>query len=494
MMLFSLFSLLVRSETQELPYLYIEDSNMSILQEKPLLFLMVNLKGNNFCDDVIDDFKDAAKEMQGKIECAIIEANTSEVIRQTYHFYSYPSYFVFRNGKVTTEYNNMRDKNSILKYLKRISGPNYIKLEDGRDVRDFLDSEKVSVVLAAEDIDPELLETFDEVASQMKDLLAFATVTDPDAIDLLNLDSTPALQLNRISDRGVVNFPLSSSFTTETIEDFLRDNIRPHYRMYDSTVFRDISQDRRYTIISFVDTTKKKSFDMMHKIMTDVYDEFGENFTYVYCDIYDMGSTMVLPLGFQGLHDPCFAILQVHNQQVLEKHILPDKYDATPRRVLSFVRKFYNQTVTKNRVISEPVPEVNPGPFKKLVASEFSSVVMNQTNDVVVVFNNRTDKEEQEIMDVMNTVAHEFARQKVATVSFYHFNLTANTTPGFSLPDTNSSCSIVIFPAEGKTKPALLPTEADAKTLCTFIQKSSKSKYRFRVPRRLSVSSFDFDL
>ena len=491
-MFFFLLSRCLSEEENYAPRELTDRNFDEVMKDIPIAFVMANKEGISFCTDVIPVFNDSAYELKGKVQFIIIESSKTEKIRAKYGIYAYPSFFVFRYGKVSTEYRGQRVTRDIVNYLTRISGPNYVKLDDGRSVRDFLDSEITSVVLAAEDADPELLSTFNEVAKELKDHLAFAAVVDPDAIDLLNIDETPALQLTRLQDRVTLNFPLTNAFTENTMKEWIIKNIVPRYYMRDSVILRDLGQDSRYTIMAFVDSTRKKNLDIMHNIMNDVVNEFKENFTYVYCDIFDMGN-IVLSLGFQGTHDPCFAILKLTNGDVKEKHILPDKYDATPRRVLSFVRKFYNQTVNR-KLVSEPEPTVNNGPLKKLVGKTFLNVTLNPKMDIVLLCNRKDDEMKDKAMLVMKQVAAEFEKQRVKTVEFYYINLTANDTPGVKIPDSEESSDIIIWPAEEQKHPVLLRSKMDARTLSTYIINNGKSKFRFRMPRKFNVVTPDQEL
>lgn len=480
-MLFFLLSFLSFSfENSETPIILTDKNFSTIIKEIPIAFIFLLKKNISFCTEALPSFYESSKMLKGQVQFVIMDCDDSKKTFEKYGFNAYPSYFIFRKGQLSVEYTYERETLPIVQYLTRISGKDVISIDNGRDLRDFLDAQIHAVVLAAEDIDPELLNTYTQVAIRMKDLVPFVVVVDPDAIEMLNVETNPIIQLYRNQDRKVLNLNLSDEFSAASLETWITENLRPRYRARDSVVFRDLWRDQRYTLLAFVDSTKKKSLDLLHKIMNDVVDEFNENFTYVYCDIYDMGN-LVLNLGFLGTHDPCFAIVKLVNGEVKEKHLLSDKYDATPRRVLNFVRKFYNNTINKP-FKSEEIPEVQTGTLNKLVGHTFVTELTKTDSDKVVLLMATNNTDNVAAYDNVQSIADEFKKQKIRTVNFYYIDLEKNDIP-LKLPaNPELNPEIVIWPMGKDQQPSLIHGNSTKLEISSYIMSLGKSKFKFKVP------------
>ncbi|EAY22918.1 hypothetical protein TVAG_076650 [Trichomonas vaginalis G3] len=486
-MFFLLSFLCVSFETTNKPII-LTDSNFSkVIKEIPIAFLYLLKKKISFCEESLPDFIEASKIMNGTVQFVIMDCDDSRKTFDKYGFNAYPSYFVFRNGTVTYEYPYGREAYSIVQYLERISGKDVISINNGRDLRDFIDRQDHVIVLAAEDIDPELLSIYTEVAIKLKDRIPFVVVVDPDAIEMLNVETTPIIQLYRNQDRKVINFQLTvKEFNKGDLETWIYNNITPRYKARNSIAFRDLNHDPRFTLLAFVDSSKKKSLDLLHKIMNDVVEEFDQNFSYLYCDIYDMGN-IVLNLGFLGTHDPCFAIVKLTNGEIRDKHLLSDKYDATPRRVLNFVRKFYNNTINK-QYKSEPIdepPSQQNSTVKKLVGSNFVEEVTNISYDKLILCIAKDNEDNKKALQNVKQVADDFQRQKVESVIFYYIDLTKNEIP-LKLPENKPGYPELIFwPAGPKAQPNLLHGNSTSREIIAYVLDLSKTKYRYKVPLNL---------
>jgi protein disulfide-isomerase A1 len=469
--------------------LHLSDDNFTSEMEKsPVSFVLASRSDVSYCQELIPKFLQLASVLTDPVQLVILEHDLTPLTRQTYHLFAFPSIFVFRGTRMSAEYTGEREVLHMAAFLHRISGPPLTYLEAARDVHDFLEAHRVCVVLAGEDIDTDIMKTFQNVAAQLCDELSFGWAKTADAIVQLGLEEVPALQLHRSDDRQVVDFPLAFSVTEDMLIGWARDSMVPKYHMRDSVVFRNLAFDNRYTLIGFVDSSRKQSLDLMHQTFQKAVSEYGPNLTYVYCDIFDMG-TVVLNLGFTGAREPVYLIASLSGGELQDRYLFPERRQPTPDNVVRWVGQFLNGTV-KQKIRSEPEVNGQEGPLLKLVGTEFRTVVMSTEADIVTALLIGNEENRSQTMAILAEVAGEFAKQKVKSVKFYHIDTDLNELPGLRKGDWTEPI-ILLWPAGKEKNPLLFKGDITAFQLMDGLLTHCKSKVKFKVPAQYDEGSLE---
>ena len=458
------------------------------LEKSPINFVMAFRSNVSFCQDALPKFRAVAEILKDKIQFVILEDENSDQVKKMFGIFSYPSFFVFRYANYSCEYKGERDSAHFLAYLKRILVEPVKQLDTARDVHDFLDAADSAVILAGQDIDVNLLNMFNSVASNLSDMIQFAIATDIDAIQQLELEELPSIRLHRSEDRQIVEYPMIFETTEHDLREWIIKNMVPRYSARNSVTFRDLTFDKRYTVLAFVDTSRKISLDSMHKTLDRLTTEFGTNFTYVYSDIFDVGN-IILQLGFSGMIEPIYCIAMLANGEISEKFLFPEKKNATPDNVVKWVKKFMNQTNFQHMKSEDPVLN-QTGPFYKLVGKDFMQVTSDPEKDVVTLLLNGDEEDRSRKMKIVETVAKEFRKQNVQNVTFHYIDLDLNVIPGLNKSDFQNT-SILIFPAAQQKQTLLLPSVFDELTLMNAVLQFATTKPKFRIPGKYDSGSIE---
>jgi hypothetical protein len=474
MLTFVLVSLSISS----VDLLELNDTNFEeYLSQASLSFVLASREDIPFCQEIIPRLRNVAEIIGPVIQFIILNEASSPIVRKKYGIFASPSLFVFRGIIRTAEYTDERNVPHMLRYLKRIVGPPIDFLETARDVHDYIEIHRISIILAAEEIDIDLNSTFTRVASELHDKFPFAIARTPDAIQQLGVEEVPSLQLHRNDDRQVIDFSLAFTVTEDILRKWISDNVVPKYHARDSVIFRDLSFDPRYTLVSFVDTSKKASFDLMHDTLQKVVSEVGDVLTYVYCDIYDMG-TQILAMGFSGARDPVYAILSLGVQGVLETHLFPERRKPTSANIVKWVQKVLNESKHLKIASEDPIPNQS-GPLFKVVGLEFRKVVSAQDTDVITAMLSGTEDNRSATLALMEEVADEFQKQHVTSVRFYYIDRDLNDVP---VRDEWDGSVILLWPSGAEKVPLLLNSMMDVYDLMTAILTHGKTKPAFKIP------------
>ena len=467
----------------------VDDSTFeSVIGAAPVAFVMVTKDDVSFSADILPKFRAVAEVMKDECLFACLDFDKSPEARKRFGIFAIPSFFVFRHGVLSLEYPFERDSKTMLAYLKRITGPGVVELATSRDVLDFKAREKTCVILAGDEVEADIVKDFEWVASNLTDVAAFAWAKTAEAVQQLGVEELPSLQLHRAVDRTVVDFPLAFGANRESLRKWVIENLVPRYQEKNAIIFRDLGFERRYTLMAFVDTSKKASLDLMHETLGRVYDEYGRNFTYVYSDVYDVGS-IILGLGFTGAREPLYCFVSLPGGEIKEKYLFPEKRRPTPENVMKWVKSFVNGSM-KPKVQSEPEVPGQTGPLRKIVGTQFLNETRNVRNDVVtLVLLGDNAAHRSRAMAVINETAIEFARQKVKSVNFNYIDADLNELPGLSTKNMNQSTFLFW---SGKDRNVIaVPGNSDVLALMNAILRYSKTRPRFKIPVKYDEAALE---
>lgn len=463
----------------------------SSIAKSPLTFVMTYRKDVRFSTELLPKFRAVAEMMKDKCQCVILDYEKSEKMRKKYEIFAVPSFFVFRKGVYSAEYAGERDAKSMLNFLKRISGPSVIELESARDVFDFLESTKNAVVLAGEEIDDDLMKAFTAVAANLTDVTSFALAKSPDAIQQLALEETPSLVLHRNEDKTVLDYNLAFGVKEANLRTWIVQNLKARYHERDAIIFRDLAFDKRYAFLAFYDSSKKTSTDLMHQTLDKIYTTYGENFTYVYSDIYDMG-TLCLQMGFSGVREPMYAIARLAGGEIKERYLFPEMRQPTPNNLVKWVAKFMNGSI-KPKIHSEKEPEHQEGPMFKKVGHTWLNAIRDVENDLVTLILMGTNETERAIaLNVLNETAHEFKNQGIESVKFYHIDAEVNELLGISLDGREPKPLFLLWPAGEERRPMALGDTDVYSLMSTIVSYGHNADLKkFQIPTKYDEGSLE---
>jgi hypothetical protein len=226
----------------------------------------------------------------------------------------------------------------------------------------------------------------------------------------------------------------------------------------------------------------------MHQTLQRFVSEYGQNLTYDYCDIFDMG-TIVLNLGFTGAREPVYLIASLSGGELQDRYLFPERRQPTPDNVARWVGQFLNGSV-KQKIRSEPEVPGQEGPLLKLVGTEFRAVVMSADADIVTALLIGDKENRSATMAVLTEVAGEFAKQNVESVKFYHIDTDLNELPGLRKGEWTQPI-ILLWPAGKEKNPLLFQGDITAFQLMDGLLAHCKSKVKFKVPAKYDEGSLE---
>jgi hypothetical protein len=438
--------------------------------EVPLSFVLATRDNSPSFRSVLQKFRAVGEFLRDKCQFIILEYSTSSIIREKYRISSFPSLLVFREDRLVAEYTGELRAPRILAYLKRLIGPPIIPLLNTRATV-YLLRDNPAVVIGIGPIGPSATSAFQTVAEELRDLLPFASA---------NHSSSPSLQLRRRDDRAIIEFPLDSTLTADSLRKWVLANWIPRYRAKSPSVWRNAVVDGRFTFLAFANTSSQKSMDLIHETMDRIVNEFGDILNYIYGDIQE-SAAIVESFGFTGKIDPVYCIAKVSESEITEKFPFPESSEGNVSEIVEFVREFINLNGT-GKMKSEETTENQDGPVFKLTGREFRDVTADPGLDVVVVVLVGSKESREAALRTAEIAGRELERQKVTKVKFYSIDGKLNDIPGIVGNEWKESF-VVLWPAGVDKKAMYFPPKIAVAELMSQIRRHGKTKPKFKIPR-----------
>lgn len=468
------------------------------ISKSKLAFVIAIDENNTEADRLVPHFRAAAEEFLPKKKCDffILDGDNAPTVVDQYNIRFFPSYYVFRNGQMTTEYTGERNATDLRKYLTRITNDPLVVEIDAQDrAYKFLQYNPIAAILTSdEDTPEEVVEAFQDLAEKYIDLIPFVRSTSTEAAYQFGLqpdqDSslTNTILIRRAIDDTILQYPISEIENTTALEKFIRDNVNPLYRYTEGTLFRDVIHDSRMTLFCFCDVNKKTSLKQVHWGMRQVYDKYKDNFTYAYGP-YRQFTQLLNEIGTAGTKEPIWLFANfTENGDVSEKLLIPEGTDITPQLLDTLT----DQVVNTYNVIplkSEEIPEVDEDDLpniRKLVGQNFKAVYGSPKDSVILIAPSADDKESIGLLQELNAIAYEFNQQKFTRFMFYYINADKNDVP---LDVPKDKPTLVL---KRKGKGLILPNETNAMKLFKLIV--TEAKLKVKIPRRLKFAEENLEL
>lgn len=455
----------------------------------PMTFLMVSRDDDPASVQLLPKFRAVAELMKNKCQFVRLDQVNSPNITAKYGLATHALY-LFRHANLSWEYPYQRESKEMLKFLKRLTGPRVTKLKSIADVNALLES-PLAVIMASDKLDEKTVKVLRAAANVTHDSVVFG-VTDSDiAMQRLELEDVPVLQLRRRDDGVIVTFSSDQGITESAVVEWIEANRKPKYQERNEITF--LRGERvRLSLLVFVDTSRKSSMERMHEVLGVVMEEHGENISCVYFDRSQFAN-LVVGLGFTGQREPMFCIAQIVGDNVQNEVLFQDREAATPEAVKNWVSAFFNNSLARRARSEQPRNDDDQGLVHRLVGSRFEMATRGDiSHDVVVALYIGNDAERRaQTARVIEEVASEFERQQVESVRFYQMDAELNDAIGLNADPEWKTPVFVVWPAGKERKPFAIPGTSDAVGVINTIFTYGKTRSSFNLPLKYDGGSLE---
>lgn len=334
------------------------------------------------CKALAPEYAKAAQalaEKKSNIKLAKVDATQEQELAEAHGIRGYPTLKFFRNA-VPIEYGGGRDKDAIISWLEKKTGPPAKELEDVATAEEFLKENKVAVVGFFKDRESAEAKTFLTTANAIDDY-PFAITSSDDVykhyeakcgsiVLFKNFDDGKAVFEGEVTEEDLKKFitaqslPLIVDFSHETAQKIFGGEIKNHLLFF-------ISKEAGH-VEKYIDAARELAKKFREKILFVTIDADQEDHQRI--------------LEFFGMKkDEVPSMRIIHLEEDMAK-FKPETNDLAADKIEEFVQKFLDGKLKQHLLTQELPEDWDKHPVKQLVSTKFDEVVMDPAKDVLVEF------------------------------------------------------------------------------------------------------------
>lgn len=439
----------------------------SVINEHETALVMFYAPWCGHCKKLKPEYEKAATDLKGSdTPIAFVKVDCTEGGKETCNTHGvsgYPTLKIFRNGKVSKEYNGPRDAAGIVKYMKAQVGPSSRDLTSVESFEAFISKDDVAVVGFFSSKSSDLRAAFLGVADKLRESVRFGHSSNPAVLEKQGVKDAVILfrpkHLANKFEEATVTYTTESS-NQQALETFIKSN----YHGLVGHRTRDNGADfKQPLVIAYyaVDYVKNpKGTNYWRNRVLKVAKQFVGQFTFAISakddfqhELNEFGVDYVpsdKPLVFVRAEDG-------------KKYALKEEFSVD--NLESFLNGITAGEVDPY-IKSEPVPADNSGPVKVAVAKNFDEVVTNNEKDILVEFYAPWCGHCKKLAPVFDEVGEKLKGENVDLVKM---DATANDVP--SLFEVRGFPTLFWLPKDSKSKPIKYEGGREADDFIKYIAK-----------------------
>lgn len=310
---------------------------------------------------------------------AKVDATQEKELAEKYNIQGYPTIKFFRSGK-SVKYNGGRSAEDIIKWVGKKTGPPAKTLTSADEAATFKDSAKVTIVGYFSDVESDPAKAYLEAAAETDDY-PFSITTDSSVASSLGIDAEgvvlfktfdegKAVLEGEVTRESVLKFVLSKSlplvveFSHETAQKIFGGEIKAHNLLFISK--------------------KEANYDSILEGFKSAAREFEGRVLFVTIDTEVEDHERIMEyFGLKKTETPELRFIKLEEEMTKFK---PETRDLTHESIKEFVQKVLDGKL-REHLLSQELPEDwDQKPVKVLVSTNFDSVALDKSKDVLVEF------------------------------------------------------------------------------------------------------------
>nr|NP_001003517.1 protein disulfide isomerase family A, member 8 precursor [Danio rerio]AAH77131.1 Zgc:100906 [Danio rerio] len=341
------------------------------------------------CKKLAPEFESAASRLKGTVTLAKVDCTANTEICKHYGVNGYPTLKIFRNGQESSSYDGPRSADGIVDYMKKQAGPDSVLLHSELDLEKFINHFDASVVGLFSGTDSSQLAEFLKGASLMRESFRFAHTTDLQLGQKYGVthESILLFRAPRLSSKfeeSVV--PHTGSLSVTGLRRFIRDNIFglcPHMTKDNKEVLRKRDLLTAYYDLDYLHNPKGSNY-WRNRVLKVATKFSSQGMLFSVANRNDFMEELEEEFGLSASDGNELPFVTIRTRTG-DKYSMREEFTRDGKSLESFLEDYFAGRL-KRYVKSEPVPAINNGVVKVVVADTFEEIVNDPEKDVLIEF------------------------------------------------------------------------------------------------------------
>jgi len=455
-----------------------DDNFESTIQNNPYVMVKFFAPWCGHCKEFAPEYEEAAKkakELGKPYILADLDATIHKEAAKKEHIEGFPTIKLYINGKAI-DYNGERTKDEVLTFLDKKTGPASIKLETKEDITKIKDGKNLRCILGTERND---MQTIYEDTARAEDDYMFYHTTPELLGEVFPEAKEDNIVLLKDFDEKVVIY--NEKLDSTKLKEFLDTNSIPLAGDIDLKLVKLVfTPHGRTGVFLFVNPDTDNAEILKREFKNTAIALRGPDNAFGVVDLKTEWGGRVAE--FFGIEESALPVLEVIKMKAdIVRYRLPEK--ITEANIKKFLEDC-NAEKVERFFKSEPEPKENSGPVRKVVGKTFKREVMDNDDDIIMLFYAPWCGHCQKFDPIYEELAKTLANNK--KLKFMKIDAAANDIEGHTI---QGFPTIKFFP--GKDKERFIPYEGErsAAEVAKFIKE--KASHPVEIPEFKSKDEED---
>jgi len=319
------------------------------------------------------------KDLESEIKLAKVDATEQTELAEEHKIRGYPTLKFFRDGK-PSDYNGGRAADDIVNWLLKKTGPAAKVILNSAEAKEFADAADVVVLGLFKDLESDACKQFLAAAQEIDDY-RFGVSSDADVISEYGVDGDAVLVLKKFDDGKAV---MSGEITSEAIGAFVRTESLPLVIEFSHESAQKIFSGAIKDHLLLFAGKSSDSFAAIQDAARQTAKVFKGKGLFVTVDTDEEDHQRILEF-FGMKKDDLPAMRLIHLEDEMTKY-KPASDELTSDAMTAFFQAYLDGELKPNLLSDDLPDDWDKHPVKVLVSSNFESVAMDPTKDVLVEF------------------------------------------------------------------------------------------------------------
>ncbi|BBN10896.1 protein disulfide-isomerase A1 [Marchantia polymorpha subsp. ruderalis] len=327
------------------------------------------------CQALAPEYAEAATLLKDVAVLAKVDATLEDDLAQKFDIEGYPTLIFFIDG-VQKPYSGQRQRDAIVEWVKKKTGPSVITITSKDDAELIVDTQKTTMAIAyLEDLKGADAQTYSAVARQDDDVVFYQTDNKEvaEAFTFSKEAKRPSLVLLKQEAEKVSWF--DGSFERDELVRFVAENKLPlviTFNKESSALIFESPIKRQFLLFADQDELERvlPEFKVVSKAFTG-------KMVFVHVDL---GDTEQAPgiTEFFGIPSDKPAVVAFESHENGRKFLMEGEINV--ENMKTFADGFLKEKL-RPHLKSDPIPESNDGPVKIVVGKNLDDIVLDETTD-----------------------------------------------------------------------------------------------------------------
>ncbi|KAF7667182.1 hypothetical protein LDENG_00072730 [Lucifuga dentata] len=356
------------------------------LSKNPFLLVEFYAPWCGHCKRLEPEYVKAAeilKKEESVMRLAKVEVTEEVELAEEFEIQGFPTLMLFINGdrKQPVDYTGKRTAESIIKWMKRRSGPGVTFLDTPAAAAQFIDAQTVTIVGFFDSLESEAAKAFVQAAKDMTEA-EFGITTNREVFQKYQVKDNSVVLFKKF-DEGRADFALTEGkLDIDELKSFISENSLELIMTFNEQNAEKIFTSKvRIHSLLFINTNVTSQTALLDQYRL-VAKDFKGKMLFVVIDVTEAMSQV---LTYFGVSESDVPTVRIINADTTKKYAI-DAGEITENTLRQFSQGVIDGNATPYLRTQEIPEDWNKGPVKVLVGKNFEAVALDPTKNVFVEF------------------------------------------------------------------------------------------------------------